>query len=100
VATPQVLKLVILQSFDLKQITAGASGWLRQEFRELEILDEITQLKYKSLLPKQMDGHRRNTLLINFREWKGLNYVPPNIHPAIRWNEKNPLDISVLKNIF
>jgi hypothetical protein len=90
---------IIIQGFDLKQITAGASGWLRQEFRELEILDEITQLKYKSLLPKQMDGHWRNTLLINFREWKGLNYVPPKTHPVIQWNEKNPLDIFVLKNI-
>ena len=90
---------IILQGFDSKQITGGASGWLRQEFRELEILDEITQLKYESLLPKQVDGHWRNTLLINFREWKGLNYVPPQTHPAIQWNEKNPLDISVSEYI-
>jgi len=59
---------IILQGFNLKQITGGASGWLRQEFRELEILDEITQLKCESLLPKQVDGHWRNILLINFIE--------------------------------
>ncbi|KAJ7661751.1 hypothetical protein B0H17DRAFT_953450 [Mycena rosella] len=35
---------VIVQGFDPNKITAGMSGYLRQEFRELEILDEITRL--------------------------------------------------------
>jgi hypothetical protein len=34
---------VIVQSFSPSPIVGGASGWLRQEFRELEILDEITK---------------------------------------------------------
>jgi hypothetical protein len=33
---------LILQGFDPKVITGGCSGALRQEFRELELLDEIT----------------------------------------------------------
>ena len=37
---------LILQGFDPKQITGGCSGALRQEFRELELLDEITRLQY------------------------------------------------------
>ena len=38
---------IIVQGFDPKIITGGASGYLRQEFRELELLDEITKLKYE-----------------------------------------------------
>jgi len=33
---------IIVQGFNPKIVTGGASGYLRQEFRELEILDEIT----------------------------------------------------------
>ena len=47
-----------------------------------------------------MDEHQRNTLFINFREWKELNYVPSKTHLAIQWNEKkNPQDICVSENI-
>ena len=35
---------IIVQGFDPNMITGGASGHLRQEFRELEVLDEITKL--------------------------------------------------------
>ena len=37
---------MIVQSFSPGPITGGALGWLRQEFCELEILDEITILAY------------------------------------------------------
>jgi hypothetical protein len=33
---------IIVQAFDFVKITSGMSGYLRQEFRELELLDEIT----------------------------------------------------------
>ena len=35
---------LIIQSFQPSVITGGCSGWLRQEFRDLELLDEITRL--------------------------------------------------------
>lgn len=35
---------LILQGFDARKITGGCSGALRQEFRELELLDEITSI--------------------------------------------------------
>ena len=35
---------LILQGFDPKQITGGCSVALRQEFRELELLDEIIRM--------------------------------------------------------
>ena len=78
-------------------ITGGCSGWLRQEFRDLELLDEITKLAFYSQLPPEINGHSRNTLIRQFRAWKGLNYVPENLHPSIKWSEKcpNPLAAEV-----
>jgi len=35
---------IIVQSFSPRLIICGASGYLRQEFRELELLDEISKL--------------------------------------------------------
>jgi hypothetical protein len=49
-------RTVIVQGFDNCKITRGASGYLRQEFRELELLDEITKLLYENALPAHIDG--------------------------------------------
>ena len=35
---------IIIQGFNPNKINCGAPGYLRQEFRELELMDEITQL--------------------------------------------------------
>jgi hypothetical protein len=48
---------IIVQGFDPKIITGGASGHLRQGFRELTLLDEITKLKYERMLPSEINGH-------------------------------------------
>ena len=39
---------LIMQSLQPSMITGGCSGWLQQEFRDLEILDEITRLAFHS----------------------------------------------------
>jgi hypothetical protein len=88
---------LIVQSLHPNVITGGCSGWLRQEFRDLELLDEITKLAFYSQLPPGINGHSRNTLIRQFRAWKGFNYVPENLHPAIKWSEQcpNPLAAEV-----
>jgi hypothetical protein len=48
---------IIVQGFDPKVITGGASSYLRREFRELKLLDEITKLKYEGKLPLEINGH-------------------------------------------
>lgn len=83
---------IIVQGFDPKIITSGASGYLRQEFRELELLDEITKLKYENVLPEHVCGNRRNAIIREFQKWKGTLYVPPKVHPAIQWNKSDPLE--------
>jgi hypothetical protein len=47
---------VILQGFDAYKITGGASGALRQEFREIEMLDDITTLHYNGRLSSSVVG--------------------------------------------
>ena len=82
---------VILQGFDPKKITGKASGALRQEFCDLELLDEITKLCYLGKLPSSVNGDRRNALIHTFRMHKGMAYVPSAVHPSIKWSKKDPM---------
>ena len=82
---------LILQGFDPRKITGKCSGALRQEFRELEILDEITRFRYEGKLSIKVYGDIRNTLIKTFRDWKGQQYVPNIVHSAIRWSKHDPL---------
>ncbi|KAF8220083.1 hypothetical protein L208DRAFT_1335796 [Tricholoma matsutake] len=82
---------LITQSFHPQKITGGASGALRQEFRELELLDEITDLRYNGKLHKGVVGDQRNMLIMAFRQWKGMHHIPSAVHKAIRWNSRDPL---------
>src|ERR1700723_527368 len=81
---------MIVQGFATNHITGGASGWLRQEFRELELLDTITKLKYENKLPEHVEGVTRNTLLRAFQKWKGADYMPDHTHPALRCDPQHP----------
>ena len=82
---------LILGGFHQSKIMGGASGALRQEFRELELLDEITTLHYENKLPRKIAmAHRRNSLIALFREKKGLQYMPSKMHKALRWNKRDP----------
>ena len=74
---------IIIQGFDTTKITGGAHGTLRQEYRHLEILDTISKMRYNGTLPEHIDGHRRNTLVLQFQAWKGSEYVLENVHPAM-----------------
>ncbi|KAJ3887030.1 hypothetical protein GG344DRAFT_56406, partial [Lentinula edodes] len=81
---------VILQGFDSRLITGGASGPLRKEYRELEMLDEITCLRYEAALDPSVVGITRNLLIESFLAWKGTTYVPSQVHPAVSWSDKDP----------
>ena len=81
---------LILQGFDPKKITGGASGDLRQEFRELDLLDDITYLRYEGRLPPGVYGDRRNVLIETYRKVRGKAYIPSTVHPALRWSQTDP----------
>ncbi|TFK50556.1 hypothetical protein OE88DRAFT_1631068, partial [Heliocybe sulcata] len=61
---------IMIQGFDPNKIMGEASGYLRQEFRELETLDHITELHFDNALPSHIEGHRRNTLVTAYQLWK------------------------------
>jgi hypothetical protein len=90
---------IILQGFDAKKITGRASGALRQEFRDLELLDEITNLRYLGKLPSSVNGDRRNELIHTFRLHKGINYVPRAVHHSIKWSKKDPMLDPIADNL-
>lgn len=71
---------LIIQGFNGNKITKGISGHLRQELRELEILDEITKARYESELPSSVVGSCRNELLESFERCKGIGSVPVQNH--------------------
>ena len=48
--------MVIVQSFDSSKITGGLQGYLRQELRELEILNAISKEWYHGCLDSSFDG--------------------------------------------
>ena len=81
---------IILQNFDEQKVTGKASGALRQEFRELELLDEITKLHYNDVLPARVVGNTRHSLIESYREEKGQSYVPSSLHPSLVWNSADP----------
>ena len=88
---------LILQGFDPRQIVGGCSGALRQDFRELELLDNVTRLRYSGKLLVSVDGDTRNNIITSFREWKGAQYVPSSTHSSIKWSKRSPwLETEVL----
>ena len=82
---------LILSSFHPSKITGGASGALRQEFRELELLDDITRLRFEEKIPRSITmANRRNTLIDLFRAHRGKNYMPSTLHKAIHCSASDP----------
>jgi hypothetical protein len=82
---------VIIQGFDSKVITRGCSGYLRQEFREQELLDEITKLRYKGKLPTHIEPGTRSAMIQEFQLWKGTDYVPSKTDAVLSWSSKDPI---------
>ena len=66
---------------------------MRQEFRELELLDEISKLRYEGKLPDHIQGNFRNPLIRAYQKWKGTDYVPPLTHPALKWSGNDPMPL-------
>ncbi|TFK57994.1 hypothetical protein BDN72DRAFT_744462, partial [Pluteus cervinus] len=81
----------ILSSVPASKITHGIDGALRQEFRELELLDYITLLKYESRLPSEVLTGVRNSTIQKFLEKMGDADITKHLHHAIRWSNKDPL---------
>lgn len=81
---------ILLRDFSPSIVMNGISGRQRQEFRELALLDEITDLRYNGNLPVGIFGIHRKELIASYRAWKGNNYVPEEMHKSLQWNTDRP----------
>ncbi len=84
---------VIIQDFNPNKITCGAHGSLRQELRELELLDEITKLRFNNKLSPSINGHLRNALIRQYQLLKGDSYVPDAVPDLLKWSKSDPMNI-------
>ena len=75
---------IIIQGFNPSKITCGASGYLRQEFRELELMDEISRLRFEGCLPSIINGHLRNAIIRQSQNFKGESYVPEIVPDTLK----------------
>ncbi|KAK0421550.1 hypothetical protein EV421DRAFT_1689000, partial [Armillaria borealis] len=76
------------------KIQGGCSGYLRQEFRELELLDDITTQQYHGVLPITVTGDTHYMLIESFRHHVGNEYVPPGLDRALRWSDVDALQLT------
>ena len=88
---------VIIQDFNPSKITCGASGYLRQEFRELELMDEISRLRFEDQLPTFINGQLRNAIIRQYQNFKGESYVPEIVPDTLKWTKSDPMNILKIK---
>lgn len=77
----------IIGKVEDRKFRGGLSGTLRQEFRELETLNDITRLEFHGELPREVHGATRSELLGNYQAWKGRLYVPPDVPLVLNWSD-------------
>lgn len=70
---------LILRDFKASKLQGGLHGRLRQEFRDLDILDEITQLRYEGKLPAGIVQHLRASTIANYRAYRAGGMTTPNV---------------------
>ncbi|KAJ4488808.1 hypothetical protein C8J55DRAFT_423376 [Lentinula edodes] len=81
---------LLIQGFSPRKLTEHKYVDTREEFRELEILDEITRLQYENQICSSIKGTYRQDLIKAYQKWKGKHYVPKNVPSAIKWSSKDP----------
>ncbi|KAH8077055.1 hypothetical protein BXZ70DRAFT_1002954 [Cristinia sonorae] len=80
---------LIIQGFSTTHLQKGLNGELKREFRDLEMLDEITKLRFHETLPKNVYGESRNALIYSYRAVVGEKHVPAAIHEQLAWNAEH-----------
>lgn len=80
---------IILEDFPDEKITNGLNGDLRLEFRELEMLNEITRRQLSGTLNNNVKSIVRRELIKQFVTHEDP-YIPRDIHNEIQWNDMSP----------
>ncbi|KAJ3559086.1 hypothetical protein NM688_g551 [Phlebia brevispora] len=88
---------LILAPFDKRKLTGGPSADLKRELRELEIMDDISKLRFEGHLPEGIKGNTRAQLVRSYQRIFGAYHIPPQIHPALDWRGESLDDIKCQK---
>jgi hypothetical protein len=75
---------LIVQGFNSAKITQGLSGHLRQEFRELNLLNNITMKIYERHISKLYAGPLRNPMIYKYQTDFQVKNETHNWHPALK----------------
>ncbi len=84
---------VLIQGFDEQKVTGGVSGYLRQEFREIEVLNEITRLRFEGKLHHKIIGNIRGFLIHLYRKNVGATHVPKDVPAILKWSRNQPFQL-------
>lgn len=84
---------IIIQGLKPSVITRGCSGYIKQEFRQHKILDDITGLRYEGQLPTNIQGYFINSLIRQYQIWKGTSYVSDHVDNTLKWSLNDPMDM-------
>jgi hypothetical protein len=61
---------LILRNFTNSNLQGGVDGEIRQEYRELDYLSEVTDLIYRGVLPPNFSQRTRWATIQSWRQWK------------------------------
>ena len=84
-----VAKTLIVGQFDHTLIRGEVNGYLRQEFRHLEILDDITTMMYEGTLPFEASFDRRRTLILAYQNYFGRQHRPKQLPKCLTWHNED-----------
>ena len=84
----------LFKALILKKIKGGITGFLRQEFHELEVLDDVTRLAFNNKLPNYIGGVTRKQIIYTYRKWKGVDHIPKRMSGQIKWSKQQPWEHS------
>ena len=77
---------LILSQFDTNLVRGEMSGFLRQEYRHLEIMDDITLMLHEGRLPFSPVADTRNQYIKQYQLAFGVRKNPSSIPAALTWD--------------
>ena len=81
----------ILSDISPYVITGNMSAQLRQEFRVLEVLDEVTRLVFEEQISEDDFENRSDAIRAYRYHNNGAIPCPAHVHKALAWSSANPI---------
>jgi hypothetical protein len=78
---------LIIRGFNSSKVTRGLPGHLRQEFRELYLLNDITRDIYEGCLDKKYRAPLRNPMIYKYQT-EIKRKCSNDVHHALKWADK------------